>query len=192
VFVLGLGEIEVSPMKRFSSLSLLLVLAAPVCLHAQAMTEYGLSLGRSSLGGAAGAKKVGDATGAVLSKTGQAVQSAATPAKSSAAAAPAKEQPSVRRVETARSAGQAGAASVPAAAPAATPSAPAKPVDLTLITPGLDRQDLLAKAGKPSMKMTSSEGGDDVEKYWYRTAGGNAVITLRNGKVASVSPPAVR
>jgi hypothetical protein len=179
-------------MKRFPYISLLLLLAAPVCLHAQAMTEYGLSLGRSSLGGAAGAKKVGDATGTALSRTGQAVQSVTAPAQPSAPATPAKAQPSVMRVETARSAGQAGTAPVPAVAPVPTPSAPPKPVDLGLITPGLDRQDLLAKAGKPSMKMTSTEGGDDVEKYWYRTTGGNAVVTLRNGKVASVSPPAVR
>ena len=179
-------------MKRFPSPFLLLLLAAPVCLHGQAMTEYGLSLGRSSLGGAAGAKKLGDATGAVLSKTGQAVQGVTTPARpSSAAAAPAKEQPSARRVETARSAGQGGRVSVPALAPVATPSAPQKPVDLTGITLGLDRQDLIAKAGQPSMKLTSNERGDDVEKYWYRTTGGSAVVTLRNGRVATISLPAV-
>lgn len=186
-------------MKRFLLLSSCLALALPVCLHAQAMTEYGLSVGRSTLGGASAAKKMGDATGAVLSKTGQAVESAGTKARPQASSAQtsAQSQPTVMRVQTAQSAGQTGAVSGAAASPAlgastATPAAPPKPVDLAAITPGLDRQDLLAKAGKPSMKITSTEGGDEVEKYWYRTAGGNAVVTLRNGKVAAVSPPAVR
>jgi hypothetical protein len=110
-------------------------------------------------------------------------------ANGKASSAPAaKPQTTVMRVETARSAGQPSAVSVPPPVRAEPP----KPVDLTGIAPGLDRADLLAKAGKPSMKLTSSEGGEEVEKYWYPTTEGKAVITLRNGKVAVVSPPGVR
>ena len=155
-------------LKRTCLLPMLLA-AFGVSSYGQAVVEYGLGVGRGSLAGAAAGKKMGNATSSVLNKAAGTVEKSA----SAAQAAPAEK------------------AEVAAAAPAAkqAPSAPPA-VDASAIQPGLDRQELLAKFGKPSMKLTQNQGSDIVEKYWYKAAGRETVtVTLRNGKVAEVTPP---
>ncbi len=143
----------------------LCVIAALLVVPAfpQAMIEYSLGVGRAGAAIAGTGKQVGKSTGAVLQKATQALEKS----------------------------GQVQAAQTAAAPPqAASPPAPVDPVvDIAAVTPGLERQELLAKLGKPSMKITTLEGRDEVEKYWYRARGRDSVVvTLRNGKVASVLP----
>lgn len=149
----------------------------------QAMVEYGHAAGTSGVAGAAGGKNIGKSLGAVFDKTGRTLQTAG---QSSAATA-------AKPAETARPAAAAHS-SEPTSEPTAAPAKPAAAlpaVDPAAIAPGLDRQELLAKFGKPSMQLTSTDGADEVEKLYYRRAGHEiVVVTLRNGKVASVSPPA--
>ncbi len=152
-------------------LSLCCFAAFTVSVYGQAMAEYGLGVGRSGVAGATAGKNTGKATGAVFDKTTKALQTAGKPGAATAQAAsaptPAKPVESEKQVD--------------AASPAIDPSA---------ITPGLERQELLAKLGKPSMKMTNTDGPDIVEKLWYKAVGHETVlVTLRNGKVAAVSPP---
>ena len=162
-------------LKRISFPALLVTFA--VAAHGQAIVEYGLGVGRSGAAGAAAGKKTGAAAASVLNKATAAVEKAGT-ASAAQAAKPAE------KVETA----------VAQPALAAEPSTPATPaaVDPASITAGMERQDLIAKLGKPSMKVTKLEDGHVVEKYWYKGAGRETVlVTLRNGKVESVSPPPV-
>ena len=59
-------------------------------------------------------------------------------------------------------------------------------VDPAEVKQGLERQELLAKFGKPSMKITMMDGSDVVERLLYRSAGHDSVLViLRNGKVTS-------
>jgi hypothetical protein len=147
------------------------------------MTEYGLGAAHSGVAGAAAGKKMGNAAGAVLNKASRALDSAGKPAS----AAP---RPAASRALAAQN--PAPAAQPPQPSTAGAPAAPRALPDISVITPGLERRDLLAKAGAPSMKITSMERGEMVEKYWYRGDHGDTVIVvLRNGKVATVSGPTV-
>jgi Flp pilus assembly pilin Flp len=155
----------------------MLLAAFGVSSYGQAMVEYGLGVGRGSLAGAAAGKKMGNATSSVLNKAAGAVEKSATAAQAAPAAKPG--QPAEKT-------------QVAAASPSA-PQAPSAPpaVDASAIQPGIERQELVAKFGKPSMKLTQNQGSDIVEKYWYKAAGRETVtVTLRNGKVAEVTPPA--
>jgi Flp pilus assembly pilin Flp len=157
------------------AVSVALVLGFAAGAAGQARVEYGHAAGTSGVAGAAGGKNIGKSLGAVFDKTGRTLQTAGQPSAATAAKPAA-----------------AGHSSEPAAETAAKPVAAELPaVDPAAITPGLDRKDLLAKFGGPSMQLTSTDGSDQVEKLYYRRAGHETVVvTLRNGKVASVSPPA--
>ncbi len=149
------------------------VLAFSVSAYGQAMVGYGLNTGRAGVAGAA-ANKAGKATAGTFDKAAQTLNKAGANASANAA------KPSV--------------AQAPAAAPAKPPETekPASaPVDVAALTTGMEREELLQKFGKPSMKLTNGDGPDVVEKYFYKSADGNkVVVTLRNGKVVAVSPPA--
>lgn len=164
-------------MKRTCLLPILLA-AFGASGYGQAMVEYGLGVGRAGVAGAAAGKKMGNAAGSVLNKAAGTLEKSGTAASAQAAPA-AKPAKPAEKTEV--------AAAAPAATPA--PSAPAA-VDASAIQPGLERQELLAKFGKPSMKLTKVDGGEMVEKFWYKGPGRETVIvTLRNGKVAEVTPP---
>jgi uncharacterized protein YodC (DUF2158 family) len=76
----------------------------------------------------------------------------------------------------------------PAANPQPTP-APRAPADLSALAIGMDRADLLRKAGKPAMTISSVEDSTMVETCWYRSGPDNVTVVLRDGKVASISSP---
>lgn len=172
-------------MRSFQALtvSVALLVAFAARASAQAMVEYGHGASTSGVAGAAAGKNIGKSLGAVFDKTGRTLQSASqssatTAAKPAETAKPAASaHPSEQAAESAAKSA-AGLSSMPAVDPAA-------------IAPGLDRKELIAKFGKPSMQLTSTDAADEVEKLYYRRAGHETVVvTLRNGKVASVSPPA--
>ncbi len=149
-----------------------LLTAFAVSVYGQAMVEYGLGAGRSGVAGAAAGKNTGKATGAIFDKTTKALETAGKPGAAAAQSASASTPPKTAEPEK-------QAATAPAA------------IDPSAITPGLERQELLAKLGKPSMKITNTDGSDIVEKLWYKSPGHETIlVTLRNGKVAAVSPPA--
>jgi hypothetical protein len=70
-------------------------------------------------------------------------------------------------------------------APAA--AAPAVPADFREVIAGMDKADLIRKAGKPSMSVTSMESSALVETCWYRAGEDKVTVILRNGKVATIS-----
>lgn len=162
------------------AVSAVLLLGFAAGAAGQAMVEYGHAAGTSGVAGAAGGKNIGKALGAVFDRTGRTLQTAGQSSATTAA----------KPAETAKPAAAAAHSSEPAAEQA-KPAAALPAVDPAAITPGLTREELLTKFGKPSMQLTSSDGSDQVEKLYYRRTGHETVVvTLRNGKVASVSPPA--
>ncbi len=174
-----------SLMNKHSLFLPILVVVFAVSAWAQAAVEYGLGVGRAGVTGAATGKKAGDAIGSVFNKTAAAAEKAGS-AGTSAAAKPnmvPKDKLDAQKTAVA-------AAQPPAAAPAEAKPAAAPAIDPSLITVGLTKQELLEKVGKPSMKLTNMDGGDVVEKYWYKASGHETVVvSVRNGKVAQVSPP---
>ena len=75
----------------------------------------------------------------------------------------------------------------PAAASSTPQPEPIAPPDLTALVTGMDRAELVAKAGKPSMSVTSTEASTLVETCWYRAGANSVTVILRNGKVASIA-----
>ena len=158
-------------------LSVCLLSGFSLSAYGQAMVEH--ALGTARAGAAGGAMKgAGKSAGGVLGNATKALDKAAGKPATSTPAAKAAKPPSPA----------AAAPGQPApAAPAATPEPPRPAMDPSLVTAGLERQELLAKFGKPSMKMTGMNGGQVVETYWYHPAGHDTVVvTLRDGKVAAV------
>ena len=51
----------------------------------------------------------------------------------------------------------------------------------------MERAELIRKAGKPSMALSSTESSVLVETCWYRAGADNITVILRNGKVASIA-----
>jgi len=142
----------------------IVLLSAATMLHGQAIIEYGASAGRAGPAAAAMGKSVSKAIGQ-LDKT-----------LAIAAGADAKPMPA-----------QTTTVLTPAAMPAPEPIAPAVPVDFAEIVIGMDKSDLLKKAGKPGMSLTSTEGSTLVETCWYKSGEDKVTIILRNGKVAKIS-----
>jgi hypothetical protein len=63
------------------------------------------------------------------------------------------------------------------------PAPPVKLPDVALITTGMTREDLLAKFGNPSQKMTIPEGSRLIERYRYDVDKETVKVTLEDGKV---------
>ena len=157
-------------LKRLA-LSGTLTLLLPVLAGAQAMVEYGGAVGRGGATGAAAGRRVGNSTGAVFNKAGQTMS-----------AQPARGNPSSPIIGP----------SDPKLAPRpATPVPQTEVANNPVINPaevkeGLERQELLDKFGKPSMKITMMDGSDAVERWSYRAPGRDTVLViLRNDKVVS-------
>jgi len=70
---------------------------------------------------------------------------------------------------------------------APAPAPPALPADFSEVIAGMDRADLIRKAGKPSMSVTSVESSTLIETCWYRAGDDRVTVVLRNGKVATIS-----
>ena len=148
------------------------LLVWPVAVLPQAIVEYGAAVGRDGVAGASmGA--AGKSTGQILDKSAKRMEQAHK-----------QKGKVVRQVER-------GAEPAPAVAAVAVkvppPSSNIPAIDPAAIPVGLEREELFRQFGKPSTRITQHQGGDVVEKCWYKAAGFDAVVvTLRNGKVASV------
>ncbi|MBI3665646.1 MAG: hypothetical protein HY236_05365 [Acidobacteria bacterium] len=169
------------PRKSFF-LSVCLLPVFSVCSYGQAMVEH--ALGTARAGAAGGAMKgAGKAAGGVLGNAAKALDQAAgkPDGQANTSAKSVKAGPS-----TPTSTNSPAPVPAPASAAAAEPSPPA--LDPSQITVGLERRELVAKFGKPSMKMTAMNASQVVETYWYRAASRDTVVViLRDGKVASVN-----
>lgn len=148
---------------------LILIAAGVVCAaaaHAQGMVEHAVLSGAaaSASGAASGAgnalsKALGRLDGSLSGKS--AAGSAATPASRATAAAEMRLN------------------SRPAPPP---PPKPAKSV-LEAVKPGLERGELIAKAGKPSFAIVSS---DEETMSFVCKEGDVYTVTVQDGKVASI------
>lgn len=75
----------------------------------------------------------------------------------------------------------------------APPRLEPKPVDPSRVTIGLEREELLKRCGEPSMSSSQTRNSQLVETYWYNTTANEVLtVTLRDGKVASITPPPVQ
>lgn len=170
--------------------SVLILGAGAGLLSAQTMIEYGASAGRA--GASASAAGAGKGAAAAFGRVTQALSGAAKAsdeAKPSAPSAPSAAVPSYAPVASA--AAPAAASSSPvitvSSAPAAQKEEPLKPADLTALKTGMDRDEMLEKVGKPSMSLSSLESSTMVETCWYKNGSDSVTVTLRDGKVASIS-----
>ena len=143
-----------------------ILIAGATLLHGQAMIEYGIGAGRSGAAGAAAGKSVVHILGQV----------------STTLAGAARTGDNIRPAES-----RVVTVAAPAAAVAPQPAAPAAPIDFSEIAAGMDKAELMAKAGKPSMSVTSTESSTLVETCWYRAGANSVTVILRNGKVASIT-----
>jgi hypothetical protein len=154
-------------MKALNVAITLLVL--PLAALPQAVVEYGAAVGRAGVaGGSMGA--AGKSTGKLLEQSVQGMQ---------------KVQSQKGKVVTKVAKGAEPAPPVAVKVP--RPSSNTPSIDPAAIPVGLERDELFRQFGKPSTRITQQQGTDVVEKCWYKAAGFDAVVvTLRNGKVASV------
>jgi hypothetical protein len=138
--------------------------AGAALLHAQAIIEFGTAAGRA--GAAAPGANVGKSIVDVFGKVNQSLSGAA---KVDAVAKPSP---------------------LPAVTTApATVAAPERaiPPDLSALAIGMDRADMLKKVGKPAMSIEGVESATQVETCWYRSGSDSVTVTLRDGKVATIS-----
>ncbi len=162
------------------------VLILPLAAWGQGMVEYGVNAGRAA-GAAGGLGRAGKSTSDVLNKTAKGMERAT----SSTAAAPSKGAKGTTAAATAKASAAAPATAAPAAsaeatAPADQGAAKAPAIDPEAIPVGLDRAELFRRFGKPSTAITQQQGGETVEKCWYRSPGlGTIVVILKGGKVVS-------
>ena len=157
-------------MKPAYSLLAFVMLASS--LSAQTLIEYGKAAGTAGATAAAGSG-VGKGIGSVFEKVGGSLQKSADPSK---ADLPAPSGSTVKAV---------------AAKKDDTPVATTLP-DPDGLPVGMDRKEMIVKFGRPSMSITSSEREGVVETCWYKAGGATLVVTLRDSKVISVSPPAAK
>jgi hypothetical protein len=86
-----------------------------------------------------------------------------------------------------------GKAQAVATGPAQAVQSPEKPAeevklpDVTQIATGMTREDLLAKFGNPSMRMTIPDGPHITERYRYDVAKDSVKVTLEDGKVTEIA-----
>jgi hypothetical protein len=147
--------------------ALILLTACSATLSAQAIIEYGITAGNSGAAGAA----VGKSTVKILGQLDKTLANAARgsdPLPANAARNTAVRPGNPAPVE---------------------PAAPAPPADLTGIEVGMEKSDLIAKAGKPWMAISGMEKSTVTETLTYRTESGPATVVLRAGKVASITAP---
>jgi hypothetical protein len=157
-------------LKRLA-LSGTLLLLLPALAGAQAMVEYGAGVARGGVTGAAAGSGVGKSTGTVFDKAGQTLKYAAKPSNAKYPIITASDPKLV----------------APPAARVPPPEVANNPVlDPAEVKEGLERQELIDKFGKPSMKITMMDGSDVVERLLYRAPSRDTVLVIvRNGKVAS-------
>lgn len=144
-----------------------------VAAYGQAIVEYSAATAGASTA-AAGAKGAGKAIGGVFRGLSETLDKAGS----------AKENGGTRATSTVTT------LSSPSK-PTAKPVPASKPIDPSLVTEGLDRDELIARFGEPVLKLSETSSTQLVERLWYKTTASDRVeIKLIGGKVASVRPPA--
>jgi hypothetical protein len=151
-------------------LPVVILSVAPILLHGQAIVEYGATAGSTAAA----------ATGAA---TGKSVKSVFDRVNKTLAGASKADEATA----SSSSPGPTGSSSASRPVSAPAPAAPALPADFSEVIAGMDRADLIRKAGKPSMSVTSVESSALVETCWYRAGDDRVTVVLRNGKVATIS-----
>ena len=130
----------------------------PLCLPGQTIIESGLVTGSTAATAGASGKSAGKALGNVFGSVEKTLKSAGKP-QSVPVAAP-----------------------VPPAAAEKSPE-PVKLPDVSQISAGMTREDLLARFGNPSQKMTIPEGSHLTERYRYDVEKDSVKVILEDGKV---------
>jgi hypothetical protein len=158
--------------------SLMMVLAVPGIVRAQAAVETGLGAGRAAAT-AAPARSVGKQIGGAWGALDSAIKSGQD-ASSSQTVSPAPAR-STRRSVPARK-----------AAPSIPPAPAVAYADPSLISAGLAYDDLVKRFGPPSMEITL---GPDKRMLQYVAKTGTAQLEVEDGKVKTVTtsksePPA--
>jgi len=74
-----------------------------------------------------------------------------------------------------------------AASKLAPPEPPVTPPNLTALVTGMTRAELIVKAGKPSMSISSVDDSILVETFWYKDGEVTVKVILTGGKVDSIS-----
>jgi hypothetical protein len=129
-------------------------------LQAQVLVETGVLTGATAAAGGAAGKGTGKALTNVFGKVEKTLNSATqTQPAASARIPPAEEKP----------------------------AAPVKLPDVAQITTGMTREDLVAKFGPPSQKMTIPEGSHITERYRYDVDKDTVKILLEDGKVTEAT-----
>lgn len=132
----------------------------PLCLPGQTIIESGLVTGSTAATAGASGKSAAKALGNVFGSVEKTLKSAGKPQSVPAAAA----------------------APVPGAAAEKSPE-PVKLPDVSQINAGMTREDLLARFGNPSQKMTIPEGSHLTERYRYDVEKDSVKVILEDGKV---------
>lgn len=169
----------------------LICMALPACLAAQAIVEH--TLGTAAAAATAGAAQhLGNTIGERIKKIGTALPTppprtlkpltATVPgAIGASAAAPSATAPRATPSATAEGV---TLALVPSTAASASPSAPAVSYeDPAGIQEGMDYAELLRRFGPPSMKYSSTAGGQTL---CYTRPDHGLDVQLRDGKVATI------
>lgn len=140
-----------------------------VFVAGQAIVEHSAATAAGSAAAAGGSKGVSKSVGGVFGSLSKTLEKTGEPASANAEGKPA-------RVDGSPSA--AGAAYKP------------KTIEPGEIAVGTARSDLLNKFGEPFMRTSRVEGLQFVESFYYKGTQDIVVVTLREGKVTAVSPPA--
>jgi hypothetical protein len=139
-----------------------LVFGFSTCLSAQAILEAGAITGATATAGGAAGKATGKGITNVFGSIEKTLKSAGAGDAKAASSAPA----------------------------AALPQKPAEPVklpDMAQIALGMSREDLLAKFGSPSQKMTIPDGSHLTERFRYDVDKETVRVVLEDGKVKEVA-----
>lgn len=132
---------------------------------AQDMVEH--AAGTAKATSAAGMGSVGKSAASVLDKAVKALDATAAP-----------------------SSGKVAAVVLPASAAKPEPAVKLTAPDPALISPGMAAEDLIRKFGQPAMKTSGTEDSSAGETWWYGSGADTVTVTLADGKVRTVSPPA--
>ncbi len=144
-------------------------------LSGQAAAEAGAAAAASTAGAAAGTKGAAKSIGGALDKLGRQLDKAS--------GGKTDEKPAATPPQAASST----VVKMPAS------PAPAKVETARLVKPsqirvGMTREELLKSVGKPSVRTSGADEGEFSETYYYDGAVDTVCVTLRGGKVTSVSP----
>jgi len=145
-----------------------LLATLPLGARGQAMVEYTLGVGRAAAS-AAGMKKAGEAAAKTFEKLGQTLEPGGRPGAMVASST----------------------SKIPV--PPEAPKRLGPFLDPATITAGLTRNELLNRFGDPLMMTAGGRGSEAAEVWWYRSSAGEGIVlTLAEGKVATVASEAKR